>query len=119
MIARIWHGMTNASDSEAYEKLLNRTGVPDSRATKGNQGVYVLRKIENDRTHWLFISLWESFDAIKKFAGADVEKARYYEEDKNFLLDFEPNVAHYEVLVKPGRSSKKRKSNSRLRKTQR
>jgi hypothetical protein len=47
------------------------------------------------------VSLWESVDAIRKFAGPDIERAVYYPEDKEFLLELEPNVTHYEVLVRP------------------
>lgn len=101
MIARTWHGATLASKSEAYLDYLNKTGVPDLRATEGNQGVYVFHKIEGEKAHFLLISLWESIEAIKKFAGADIEKARYYPEDEAFLFELEPAVTHYEVLVKP------------------
>jgi len=101
MIARIWHGVTAAAKAEAYLDYLNKSGVPDLRATEGNEGVYVLRKIEGDQAHFLLIALWQSADAIKKFAGADIEKARYYPKDEEFLLELEPTVTHYEVLVKP------------------
>ena len=57
----------------------------------------VLQRREDDATHFITFSLWESLDAIRAFAGDDVEKARYYEEDKNFLLEFEPNVIHYDA----------------------
>lgn len=99
MIARIWHGVTPATKSEAYLDYLNRTGVADCRATEGNRGVIVWRRIEDDAAHFLFVSLWESEDAIQRFAGADVEKARYYPEDEQFLLELEPAVQHYEVLI--------------------
>jgi hypothetical protein len=88
MIARIWHGTTELAKAQDYLELLNRTGIPDYRNTKGNLGAYVLRRF----------SLWESIDAIKTFAGEDYERARYYPEDKGFLLEFEPNVQHYEVF---------------------
>jgi heme-degrading monooxygenase HmoA len=45
----------------------------------------------------LILTLWESRAAIEAFAGADIEKAKYYAEDKDFLLEFEPTVTHYEV----------------------
>jgi heme-degrading monooxygenase HmoA len=101
MIARIWHGVTAADKSEEYLDYLNRTGVPDYRATEGNQGVYVLRRTEGDKAHFLLLSLWQSRDAIVKFAGSDMEKARYYPQDKEYLLEFEPTVTHYEVLIQP------------------
>ncbi len=50
-----------------------------------------------DIVDFLVLSYWESIDAIKKFAGEDYEKAKYYDEDKDFLLEFEPNVQHYYI----------------------
>ena len=101
MIARMWHGATDAAKADDYLDYLNRTGVPDLQATEGNQGVYVLRQIEAGRAHFVLISLWESADAIRSFAGEDIASARYYPEDGRFLLELEPEVAHYEVLVQP------------------
>jgi len=103
MIARIWHGVTAAAKSDEYLDYLNETGVPDYRATEGNLGVYVLRRIEGERAHFLTLSYWESMEVIKGFAGSDPEKARYYPEDEEYLLDFEPTVEHYEVLAGPRR----------------
>jgi heme-degrading monooxygenase HmoA len=101
MIVRIWRGATAAEKSDEYLDYLNRTGVPDYRATEGNRGVYVLRRIEDGRAHFLTVSFWESVEAVKRFAGPDPEKARYYPEDEEFLLGFEPTVEHYEVLAGP------------------
>lgn len=99
MIARRWRGATPADRAEAYTEYLNRTGVPDYRATPGNRGVYVLRRIEGDRAVFELISLWDSLDAIKAFAGDDVERARYYPEDDDYLLEREPTVDHFDVVV--------------------
>ena len=101
MIARIWHGVTAAAKSEAYVDYLNETGVPDYRATEGNRGVYVMRRIEGGRAHFLTLSFWGSIDDVKGFAGSDPDRARYYPADEEFLLDFEPTVGHYEVVVAP------------------
>jgi hypothetical protein len=38
-------------------------------------------------------------DAIKRFAGSEIERAKYYPEDEKFLLELEPTVTHYEVLI--------------------
>jgi heme-degrading monooxygenase HmoA len=101
MISRAWHGITPASKAEAYLNFLRRVAVPHYGQTPGNRGVYILRRIEGDRAHFLLISLWESYDAIRAFAGPEMEKAVYYPEDKDFLLEFEPTVTHYEVCVQP------------------
>jgi heme-degrading monooxygenase HmoA len=98
MIARTWHGMTEASKADEYLEYLDKTGVPGYRATQGNLGVYVLRRIEGDRAHFLLLTLWQSEEAIQRFAGPDIEKARYYPEDEQYLLELEPTVQHYEVM---------------------
>lgn len=99
MIARIWHGITPTSKADEYVEFLNKTGVKDYRATEGNLAAYVLRSIEGGQAHFLTLTFWDSVESIKKFAGEDYEKARYYPEDKDFLLEFEEKVAHYEVMV--------------------
>lgn len=98
MIARLWHGAVPEARGDAYLEYLERTGLPDYRATPGNRGVQVLRRTEGGRAHFLLITLWESWDAIRAFAGDDPERARYYPEDAEFLLELEPRVTHYEVV---------------------
>lgn len=101
MIARLWHGTTRAEDADRYHQYLLATGLKDYRSIPGNRGVYTLRKIGPQHAEFLLISLWDSFDAIQKFAGPEYEKAVYYPEDAKFLLEMEPNVTHYEVLSIP------------------
>jgi heme-degrading monooxygenase HmoA len=105
MIARIWHGVTEAAKADEYLDYLNETGVPDYRGTEGNRGVYVLRRIEDEEAHFLTLSFWDSMDDVKRFAGAEPERAKYYPADERFLLDFEPTVGHYEVVVDPRREA--------------
>jgi len=76
MIARIWHGRTRPSDAEAYLDYLFKTGIPGYRATKGNVGAWVLRRVEGDEAHFITLSFWESQDAIAAFAGTDASVAR-------------------------------------------
>jgi heme-degrading monooxygenase HmoA len=99
MIARIWHGVTPESEADRYLDYLLATGVKDTRAIEGNRGVRVLRRITEGHAEFLFVSFWESLDAIGTFAGADIERAVYYPEDAKYLLELEPTVAHYEVAV--------------------
>ncbi|HSE24965.1 MAG TPA: hypothetical protein VLB68_25115, partial [Pyrinomonadaceae bacterium] len=84
-----------------YLDYLKKTGVAEYQRTEGNRGVYVLQRVEGDKAHFLLLTLWDSEDAVKRFAGPDMEKAKYYPEDEAFLLELEPKVLHYEVLVKP------------------
>ena len=100
LIARIWHGVTPAARADEYTAYLHQTGVRECRATPGNRGVHVLRRMRNGRAEFIFLSLWESLDAIRRFAGEDYEKAHYYPEDRDFLLELEPFVEHYDVVTR-------------------
>lgn len=98
MIARTWHGRVPTHKADAYHEYLKTTGYSEYAATPGNLGVYVLRRREGDVTHFLLLTLWDSLDAIKRFAGDDYERAKYYPEDDDYLLEREARVTHYEVL---------------------
>ena len=101
MIARFWRGVTPKSKADEYFEYLQKTGLKEYQSTDGNRGVYVFRRVEKDRAVFLLMSRWESFDAIKRFAGPNYEKAVYYPEDKKYLLELEPDVVHYEILAQP------------------
>ena len=60
-----------------------------------------MRRNEDGKTHYLLLTLWDSKESIRKFAGDDIEKAYYYPTDKDFLLELEPNVTHYKVMMRP------------------
>lgn len=99
MIARTWKGRVPAAKADEYYRYLLATGVPDYRATPGNRGVLVQRRIEGDVAQFVLTTLWDSIDSIKTFAGDDYERARYYPADDEFLLERELYVAHAEVLT--------------------
>lgn len=98
MIVRMWHGRVPASKAEAYRDFLNTRAIPDYQSTEGNISVHILERSEDAVTHFITLTFWTDLDSIKAFAGEDVEVAKYYPEDKEFLLEFEPNVTHYEVV---------------------
>jgi heme-degrading monooxygenase HmoA len=99
MIARIWRGVTEAAKADEYLDYLQATGVKGTRSTAGNRGVRILRRVADQHAEFLFVSYWDSLDAIRAFAGPDIERAVYYPADKDYLLELEPTVAHYEVYA--------------------
>ena len=100
MIARMWHGRVPAAKASEYRAFLIARAIPDYRSVPGNLSVRVLERREGEVTHFVTLTLWESLDAIRAFAGADPEIAKYYPEDAGFLLEYEPRVVHYEVVGK-------------------
>jgi heme-degrading monooxygenase HmoA len=97
MITRIWHGATQAAKSDEYLNLMRTVAIPDYRSIPGNKGAYALRRIEGDTAHFLMVTLWESEEAIRAFAGDDIRVAKYYDFDQDFLLELEPCSTHYEM----------------------
>jgi heme-degrading monooxygenase HmoA len=104
MICRMWHGRTSRQRADEYAAFLERRAIPDYRSVEGNIDVTVLRRDDGDVTHFLTVTHWVSEDAIRAFAGDDVLKAKYYPEDADFLLEFEPEVQHFDVLAKQASS---------------
>ena len=97
-ITRIWHGMTKAEHADEYLKYVENTGMKEYKMVKGIISAKLLRRIEGDLCHFLTVTEWDTYDSIKKFAGNDFQKAKYYPADKDYLLDFEENVVHYETF---------------------
>ena len=98
MIARLWHGRTPIEKADAYSLFLNARAISDYQGTPGNLAVHILRRDDGDAAHFYTLTFWESLEAIRRFAGDRVARAKYYPEDRDFLLEFEPEVTHWEVV---------------------
>lgn len=99
MIARIWHGKTKLSDMEAYTQFMKDKAVPDYKSTVGFVKLSFLRHVVDDIAHFTLITYWENLEVIKNFAGEGYETPKYYAKDKQYLLEFEDKVTHYEVFA--------------------
>jgi heme-degrading monooxygenase HmoA len=99
MIARIWHGKTSAEKFDAYTEFLKKVAVPDYNRTNGFISLSFLKRLENNQGHFTLVTFWQDIEVIKNFAGEDYEKAKYYPEDDDFLLEFEEKVSHHEVFA--------------------
>jgi heme-degrading monooxygenase HmoA len=98
MIARRWHGRVPAAKAEQYLKLMKDVGLADYRSAEGNRGAWCLHRREQDVVHVEMLTLWDDLDAIRRFAGDEHAKAKYYDFDPDYLLELEPEVTHLEVI---------------------
>jgi len=60
--------------------------------------MYFTRRDEGEVAHFLLVTVWDSLELIKGFAGNKLELAKYYPEDDDFLLEKEkyaPTWAFY------------------------
>ena len=99
MIARLWHGRTRLSDADKYAEFMKVRAAPDYGSVDGLERLYFLRRDEGDVAHFLLVTLWDSLGSVRQFAGDDPEKAKYYPEDDDFLLEKGETSALYEVFL--------------------
>lgn len=97
MVVRMWHGRVPTEKASRYREFLNTRAIPDYRSVPGNVSVHILERADGPVTHFVTMTFWDSLAAIRGFAGDAVEVAKYYPEDQEFLLEYEPTVVHYEV----------------------
>lgn len=98
MIARRWHGRVPAAKSADYLRLMTEVGLPDYRSTEGNLAAWCLHRPDGDVVHVEMLTFWKDEAAIRRFAGDEMVKAKYYDFDADYLLEMEPQVIHFEVI---------------------
>ena len=97
MIARVWSGAVRTAHADEYAGYIRDTGFAEYGRTPGNRGAWLLRRDSHGTTEFITLSLWDSVDAIRAFAGDDIEAAVLYPEDERYLIDGESHITHYDV----------------------
>jgi len=101
MISRIWHGWTSLENADAYEKLLTAEILPGIHRVEGYLGAYLLRREVPEGVEFVTITLFESMEAVRRFAGEDYERAVVPAEARRLLSRFDERSAHYETVLRP------------------
>ncbi len=97
-IMRLWHGEVSIEKADEYEKFMIEKAAPDYGSVDGLLKLYFQRRNENKTAHFLLVTIWDSLESIKGFAGAEPEIAKYYPEDDEFLLEKEKTSSMYEIF---------------------
>jgi heme-degrading monooxygenase HmoA len=97
MIARIWTGTVRHGDADIYADYIRETGFAKYADTPGSRGAWLLRRDDGEQTEFITFSLWESVEAIRTFAGDDIEAAVLYPEDERYLVGGRSTIAHFDV----------------------
>jgi heme-degrading monooxygenase HmoA len=99
MITRVWHGLTPPDKAAEFREYVRETGEKAYLAAQGNLGVFLLSRPREGVSEFFLLSFWESLEDVKKFAGPDYGKALYpFPRDKEFLIELEPEVRHFDIL---------------------
>ena len=102
MIARVWRGWASHEGAAAYERYFRETLTPELLGIPGCAGAQLLRRGEGGEVELSTIVWFESLDAVRRFAGADAERAVVSEHARSLLARYEHTVAHYEVAATAG-----------------
>jgi len=102
MISRLWHGWTKRENADAYESLLRSEVLPGIHRMPGFKGAHLLRRDgqSEDEVEFVTITMFESLDAVKEFAGEDYEVAVVPPEARKLLSHFDARSAHYETTFR-------------------
>jgi heme-degrading monooxygenase HmoA len=103
MIGRIWHGWTTIDNADAYEELLRTKVLPGIHKVDGYRGAYVMRRYVEDGVEFVTLTLFDSLDAVRAFAGSDYETAVVIPEAEALLSTFDKTSAHYDIAIQPAR----------------
>jgi heme-degrading monooxygenase HmoA len=102
MIARWWRGWAAMQqDADAYEALLKTTILPWVAEHEGHRGSYLVRRDVEGEVEFATLTLWDSLDSVKAFAGEDYDIAVVPEPARAVLSRWDERSAHYEVAVRP------------------
>lgn len=103
MIARIWHGWTRPENADAYEELLRSEILPGIHRVEGYLGAYLLRNEGEgkDEVEFVTITLFDSMEAVRAFAGEDHAHSVVPPEARALLSRFDDESGHYEVVEEP------------------
>ena len=99
MIARRWRGWADgAANADAYERHFERAVRPQLEATEGFVDATVER-VDHDRgrTEIVVVTRWDSLDAIRAFAGDEIDAAVVEPEARAVLDEFDERVRHIEL----------------------
>ena len=100
MIGRMWHGWTKPENADSYEQLLKTEIFPGIAAKKviGYKGIQLFRRpINDEEVEFIKIMLFDSWNAVKQFAGDDYERAYVPPKAREILARFDERSQHYEI----------------------
>lgn len=102
MIARAWAATATRAGADGYRAHFRQHVLPELRRLDGYLGARLLEHEAGGQIEITVLTYWRSLDAIRAFAGDDIETAVVAEEARALLLRFDTRVRHDHVVVEDG-----------------
>jgi len=100
MISRLWHGWATIGNADVYEKLLREEVLPGIHRVPGFKGAHLLRRNGQSEVEFVTITMFDSLEAVKEFAGEDYEVAVVPPQARKLLSHFDARSIHYETVFR-------------------
>jgi len=97
-ILRMWRGRATAERAGEYVQHATGAVFPKLRNVEGHRGSYLLRRAINGAVEFVVLTLWESMEAVRRFAGSDTDRAVEEPEAQSVLSGFDDFVTHFEIV---------------------
>lgn len=104
IILRMWKGQAVPEKADKYVQHARKNVFPELRRIEGHRGAYLLRRAVKGAVEFVVLTLWDSMDAVRRFAGAQPEKAVVAPDAQAMLISFDDLVSHYEVVHSEGKN---------------
>jgi len=98
VIIREWRGRASPERAAAYPRHFHDNVVPELLKLDGFVGAHLSRRDLGSRLEFLVLTRWQSMDAVRAFAGADVGRAVVEPGAVAALTDYDDHVRHYDVI---------------------
>jgi heme-degrading monooxygenase HmoA len=95
----MWRGFAIRERADDYVKHLQQSVVPELHQIDGFKGIYLLRRNSSDGVEFVVLTLWESMDAIRKFAGENPEVAVVAPAAQMLFREYDAEVKHYDIVL--------------------
>ena len=96
MVTRFWRGRAAADRAGLYRTHFTSEVVPRLRRTTGWLSANLLERRLGDRVEFLVVTEWASWEAIRRFAGDDPDRAVVEPQARRMLLEYDATVEHFE-----------------------
>jgi len=100
-ILRLWKGRATREKAGEYVQYATTKVFPALEEIEGHRGAYLLRRVLNGATEFVVLTLWQSMEAVRRFAGANPERAVVEPGARAILTSFDDSVTHFEVVTSP------------------
>ena len=101
MIVRVWRARAALHSAHLYPTHFTDAVLPRLLALPGFRGAYLLRRADDVGVEFVVQTLWDSMEAVERFAGPNPDVAVVDADARAVLVSFDSVVQHYDVAVSP------------------